>query len=863
MTNIVKRALYGLAVLVLFASCTVPNSVDWNKNADETGVNNRDAAIITDYNLQVYVPIPINGVVPVKRVTSLPSVDVTVVWRDKDYNDITDSLSVFKVKEVYRADITLTAKGSYAFDSTRSFMYPANSVGEQPQANTDTATRRLTTVIYKATAEASSITDVDLAPYVPEPIRGGTPLLSFSAPQYTGKVEWYQGLYDPQTASNRTPHSGLFDGLTAYSATVTLAPVAGWRFNEMAADFKYSSTLGSAVVNLKLDDGAATVYINFQPTSNVPVKTVDDFNLNSYIPRPIVDGVPVYFFDGKEYRGTVAWSEPISLFRANKVYTATVTLTAFTGWTLPGEDAPEDVFTHTGAESIRYNWSSGTVAIKFIDTDPLAQEVDDLDLTFRIPAPISNGTPELAVDTPYYKGTVKWTAGNTEHNGLFKDSTDYTATVTLKVVSGYTLKDKVFTHTSPNTTITTVPSTDGGSALVTITFPTTAASSQSYTGPLQGNSGLNGDSIVDLVKGAGVMGVNSLKLDLSPMEDVIRIKYGSLLDMEAGWVLTKGVTSPGDVVIDGNGRELQLTEKGFDIPIITVGNGVTLTLQNITLENKVFNYSGSSGSPLILVNNGGKLIIGQGVNITRNAYPLTLTGEGGQGDRVGGQGVYVASGGTLELEGGTINENTGPGVVIAAGGLFTMNSGMISSNGASGVVVEGQAVMKGGSIDGNFTFNGSGKVGAGVYIKAFGEFIMDGGTISDNNADNAGGGVYVDHSGTFKMSHGIISGNKVAGNGGGVYVAQDGTFGMADGIISGNRAEGGNGGGVYVAVDEEFSKEDTGGTIYGEDGGALSNYAFNSASTAAYAERGAGSGIRNTAGPNHLIYVYAIIRGWD
>ncbi|MDR1219194.1 MAG: cadherin-like beta sandwich domain-containing protein, partial [Treponema sp.] len=155
---------------------------------------------------------------------------------------------------------------------------------------------------------------------------------------------------------------------------------------------------------------------------------------------------------------------------------------------------------------------------------------------------------------------------------------------------------------------------------------------------------------------------------------------------------------------------------------------------------------------------------------------------------------------------------------VYVSGDFIMNGGTISENTGDyggGVYVSGAAAsftMNGGTISENIgKFNGG-----GVYVSG-GAFTMNGGTISGNstNSNNFGGGVYVT-SGSFTMNGGIISDNK-ADNGGGVYVTSNSAFTMNGGTISDNKAD--NGGGVCLKPNPDGNEKQNftmnGGTISG------------------------------------------------
>ena len=183
-----------------------------------------------------------------------------------------------------------------------------------------------------------------------------------------------------------------------------------------------------------------------------------------------------------------------------------------------------------------------------------------------------------------------------------------------------------------------------------------------------------------------------------------------------------------------------------------------------------------------LSSNGTMFTIQAGVTLVLDGN-ITLKGRAENGTNL----IDVSSRGTLVMNPDAIlTENTGgAGVFIRNYGTFTMNGGAISNNGTNGVLINRDGVfnMAGGTISGNGFVN-EGRINPeGVFL--LGTFNMSGGTISGN----AGWGVMIaapgSPYGTFTMSGGTISSNGVGGlQVHGVIVARGGTFTMSGGTIS-------------------------------------------------------------------------------
>ena len=256
----------------------------------------------------------------------------------------------------------------------------------------------------------------------------------------------------------------------------------------------------------------------------------------------------------------------------------------------------------------------------------------------------------------------------------------------------------------------------------------------------------------------------------------------------------KTIKIQGNVTICLNGKQIQkvgdTTGSLFEVP-----SGSTLTLTDCKGDGQITCDSNGSG---VYVNGG-----------TLNLYSGQITNSRGQKDtdsnKCGG-GVYV-NGGTFNMHGGAITGNSanyGGGVYVKSG-TFTMNGGTIKSNTSSG----------------GYGTHGFG--GAGVYVEASGNFIMNNtASVTENKiSSGSNGGVYV-NGGTFEMNNDAsVAGNKAYNSGicgGGVYVTgSQSTFTMNGGTftMNGNASVTGNiatgygatldGGGVYVSKGGTFT----------------------------------------------------------
>jgi hypothetical protein len=718
-------------------------------------------------DLAPYLPSPVTGAGPVVNFYQ-GAYGGTVVWKTGG----TEAAGFFQGGLVYTAVVTLYPGPGCVFPDPVPVIY--NKAGVIVGAFTPVpGTNQIRGQIEFPATGAVVVDDLDLTDKIPAPVMSGTAIMDFKASQYTGTVEW-----DP------VPSGGSFAANTEYTATVTLEAVKGYTL-EGVSGFTHSG----ASSPLTEDSGKVTIV--FQQTSNVAAVTVADTNLGNHISAPEQGEEAVTNFTGVEYTGTVEWSPALSggRFGAGIEYAATVTLTAKSGFTFNG--VAENAFSLSGSTAITNAEDSGLVSVTFPPTGsvPLVK-VTDMDLTGKVYAPVMGEMPVGVFSGLQYSGSVTWFLNGTEHTGAFKYGQIYTAVVTPAVVPGYTftgVAENAFSLSGSTAIITNAEN----SGMVTVTFPPVVFYPGPYISSFSGEHAKPMDSAIDVIRGtkSAYPDFLSLSLSLDPGNESVKLDLAEDLGRGGtsamyGLDLTSA-DSPPYVEIDGRGRVVDLTgtQKGF---LITVRNGVTLALKNITLKGLNTGDDGSDNNQaLILVQTGGALVLKEGAHITGNTSTTSNAYLGG--------GVYVYSGGTFTMEGGTISGNTGVG-----GGGVSLGSSY-----------SGTFIMKGGTIKDNTVTGTNG--GGGVYVGTNGTFTMKSGTISGNTATANGGGVYA--AGSFTMEGGTISGNE-ASSGSGVYFnSSSKTFTMKSGTISGNTATA-NGGGVMVA-NGTFTK--IGGIIYGQN----------------------------------------------
>ena len=285
----------------------------------------------------------------------------------------------------------------------------------------------------------------------------------------------------------------------------------------------------------------------------------------------------------------------------------------------------------------------------------------------------------------------------------------------------------------------------------------------------------------------------------------------------------------------------------FTGPLVTVANGGSLTLKNITInggsstpsssnidENTSY-ASGSAKAPLIVVQSGGSLNICDGAVLEYNSNkPDSVSTNNYQG-----QGGAVYCQGNLNMTGGTIRYCE----ALSGGGIYieSANTSRITFNLSGGTITYNYAreiVSKTSDRDDPYHRN----AGGGVYVGDYVTMNMSGGTISYNQSAREGGGISLgwlnrkrgaainNFITTLNMTGGTLDNNTATSTGGGLNITAGREAYISAGYFTNNTANGleyqpesgtlgyvYSGGGIYL----DAQQLDSNGKYAGKPGYAL------------------------------------------
>jgi hypothetical protein len=399
----------GLAVVLLFA-CSL---WDIDELRGQVAKENTGSLTVVDNFIIEGITPPVLGSIPATPIIDIEQYTGTVIWYT-NYTIFTDS--TFAAETIYAAIITLTPKAGYTLTGVKENAFFVAGAITSNAADTGEIT-----AVFPATGKPDDvpITIFEIAGVTP-PETGGVPVTTITATgQYTGVVTWQPIVTDD-----------VFAPLTSYTATITLTALEGFTVKGVGEN---AFTVASATATNEADTGVITaVFYETQPI------VIDITEIEGITP-PALDSIPAKpEIDTEQYTGTVVWYEDDQIFAdetfaATTVYTAIITLTPKTGYTFIGVE--ENAFNVAGATATN-EADTGVITAVFPATQSIV--IDKFDIG-GITAPVTGTTPVTSITaTEQYTGTVTWSPAIT--NDAFAPATQYTATITLTALEGFTIQ---------------------------------------------------------------------------------------------------------------------------------------------------------------------------------------------------------------------------------------------------------------------------------------------------------------------------------------------------------------------------------------------------------------------------------------
>ena len=200
--------------------------------------------------------------------------------------------------------------------------------------------------------ETSDIITISAIQGVTIPVTGETPVTAITETvQYTGIVTW-------------SPNHTTFAASTDYTATITLTAKPGYTLQGVGANF--FTVAGTSPVATNLAD-SGVVSAKFPATETLPTAINIAAIEGVTIPVNGVSRGSTSITSTVQYTGSISWSPNDSTFGPSTIYTATITLTAISGYTFNG--VGENFFTVAGATASN-SANSGVITAVFPITGP-------------------------------------------------------------------------------------------------------------------------------------------------------------------------------------------------------------------------------------------------------------------------------------------------------------------------------------------------------------------------------------------------------------------------------------------------------------------------------------------------------------
>ncbi|MFQ9512299.1 MAG: stalk domain-containing protein [Clostridia bacterium] len=269
------------------------------------------------------------------------------------------------------------------------------------------------------------------------PTRTGYDFLGWATDKDATSAEYSSG--GSITISSNTTLYAVWKKISTFETNEFTQPLAitGWTYGETAnkptavakyGTIKYTySNMADGTYTEEVPTEAGTYYVKatVEETadysgleSNAVEFTILPKTINTAITltAPVKNGVPQTEIETDEYTATVAWSPEVTdKFVYNTVYTATITITPKTNYTVKG--IAENGYTVSGAQTVTNEADSATVTVVYSATENKNSN------EFTQPLAITGWTYGETANKPTAKakyGTIKYTYSNTA-DGEYND----------------------------------------------------------------------------------------------------------------------------------------------------------------------------------------------------------------------------------------------------------------------------------------------------------------------------------------------------------------------------------------------------------------------------------------------------------
>lgn len=389
-----------------------------------------------------------------------------VTWIPNDAN--------FLDNKEYTAEIPITAEENWTLEETSTFSID----GVDPSwisFEIDPADHTKGTIIISFPKTDATVSQTVLNG-ITAPEAGVAPLSSIDT---SGITQWTVDSTVWKDPLNTTPT--IFGAEEVYSFVIDLTAKTGFTFEGLTAD-SFSDSAGSAQsvsFTKNTENSKKGTLTLVYPVTNT---TINDLSIDDLTAPQAAQQPDSAISSAQWTASSITWKddsnniiEASQEFEGEEIYSVTIVLTNETGYTFYG--VAENSFKINGVTANNAA-NSGTVTLTFSKTNPV--KVSNTQIT-GLTAPKAGDVPDTVVDNTaqWENANPAWkVTGGTSFAGTFSPGTNYTFTIELSALHGYTFEgmlNEVFTVSDSVPISATLTSVNGKNATLSIDFNPTEA----------------------------------------------------------------------------------------------------------------------------------------------------------------------------------------------------------------------------------------------------------------------------------------------------------------------------------------------------------------------------------------------------